>query len=130
MILKDDISWYKLLTRISKHCMIASTLKTNDFFNRNILKKMIEGETDSQQQDLENLQECEKMLLATKKSLIPMPVNFYRYENSVTITSFIDQINENKAKCLNGLSCNYNETDDSFISDLVSWIELILSNSF
>lgn len=51
-------------------------------------------------------------------------VSFFKYESTITMTSFIDQIKENKDKGLyNGISCSYNETDDTFISDLVRFIK-------
>ena len=49
-----------------------------------------------------------------------MPVSFFKYENSANVTSLINKIKDNDDKKLyHGLSCSSNETDDSFLSDLV-----------
>jgi hypothetical protein len=51
-----------------------------------------------------------------------MPVTFFKFENTITVSSVIDQIKENRNKGnYSGLSCSYNETDDTFLSDLVSF---------
>jgi hypothetical protein len=51
---------------------------------------------------------------------LKMPVNFYKYENTTTITDTINQIEKIKEKTdlLTGFSCSTNETSDSFIVDL------------
>lgn len=49
-----------------------------------------------------------------------MPVSFFKYENSANVTSLINKIKDNDDKKLyHGLSSSSNETDDSFLSDLV-----------
>ena len=49
-----------------------------------------------------------------------MPLNFYKYENAMTVTNFISTIKDNQTKkLLSGLSCGVNESDDSFLTDLV-----------
>jgi uncharacterized radical SAM superfamily Fe-S cluster-containing enzyme len=51
---------------------------------------------------------------------VTMPLNFYKYENAMTVTNFISTIKDNQTKkLLSGLSCGVNESDDSFLTDLV-----------
>ena len=49
-----------------------------------------------------------------------MPVTFFKLEGTLTITDLVDQIKEiNVKEKFSGISSSYNETEDSFISDLV-----------
>lgn len=51
---------------------------------------------------------------------IYMAVNFLKYDNSINVTGMCFKLKEIESKRLyTGLMCNTNETDDSFISDLV-----------
>jgi len=48
------------------------------------------------------------------------PVNFYKFENTATVSSLIENVNTNRQeRLLSGLSCSNNESDDSFLTDLV-----------
>jgi hypothetical protein len=52
-----------------------------------------------------------------------MPVNFYKYENKVTVTGLARLLRDNRSGGLvNGLSCSVNETEDSFLADLVIFL--------
>jgi hypothetical protein len=50
-----------------------------------------------------------------------MPVNFFKYENTFTVTDFLKTLEKTKSKnLLNGMASSANETNDSFMTDLVS----------
>ena len=56
----------------------------------------------------------------TKHSLL-MPLNFFKFENTITVSSLAKQTQVHAGKKLAvGMTCGFNETDDSFISDLVN----------
>lgn len=64
-------------------------------------------------------------IVITKPTVAPhvtlnMPVTFYKLEGTLTVTELVEQIKEvkGKDKCV-GITGSYNETEDSFISDLV-----------
>jgi hypothetical protein len=54
-------------------------------------------------------------------STLIMPVNFYKFENMITLSSLTRRLEENQSRnLLNGLACSHSETsNDTFISDLV-----------
>ena len=108
--------------------MVANTLKINDLNEtkqhddnvdeeiKQIEKLDAEGKTDSSKlPDQPKLPDS----LKTTQPII-MPVSFFKYENSANVTSLINKIKDNDDKKLyHGLSCSSNETEDSFLSDLV-----------
>ena len=127
-LIKEPLAWYKLYSRVSKHCLIANTLKVNDLNetkqhddNDDEEIKKIENLNSEGKQDSNKIPDQSKILESIKPtSTIIMPVNFLKYENSANVTSFISKIRENDEKKLyHGVSCSLNETEDSFLSDLV-----------
>ncbi len=89
--------------------MIANTFNANDI--NTSLNSLL---TSSAHQLLNNHQQDDN------NNPILMPLNFYKFESSLTLTDFINNTNEMKEKKLmNGVSCGLNETVDSFLADLV-----------
>lgn len=51
---------------------------------------------------------------------IEMPVNFYKFENMTTLSGVLRKVdNTHERNLYAGLGCGLNETNDTFISDLV-----------
>lgn len=121
------MSWYKLHTRLGKQCLIASYSKLNDFGEL----KLAESETSNIEQEKKEKSSLE--IPSTKSSQdsslteleklnikLRTPVNLYKFENTTTVSSLIESVNTNRnERLLSGLSCSNNESDDSFLTDLV-----------
>lgn len=123
----DQLSWYKLHTRISDQCLIACTIKNTDLFD----KKISEIATDRNRQNNnshlsanDDTARTEINIVVTKPTqsqYVPLnvPISFYKFESTITVSSLTEQLQENSNKGnFNGISCSYNETDDTFLSDL------------
>lgn len=102
--------------------MIANVFNASDFdtqFNLSLTAALNQiqvkpsNNQDAVNNSIQNHQE------QTSSSAL-MPLNFYKFESSLTITDFVKSFNESKeANLLNGVSCSSNESMDSFITDLV-----------
>lgn len=112
-IFKDTISWYKLYLKISNYCLIANNIKVNDNFDNS---QVTTENSDETTKDATN-----KIFELLNARSLEMPVNFYKFENMVTLSSLIRRLNDCESKSLySGLSCSINETNDTFLSDLVT----------
>jgi len=109
--------------------LLANTLKINDLNEtkqqddnadeeiKQIEKLDAEGKNDSTSK-LPDQPKLPDSLRPTPP--IVMPVSFFKYENSASVTSLVNKIKDNDDKKLShGLSCSSNETEDGFLSDLV-----------
>ena len=139
------MAWYKLHARLSKHCTIASILKPNEQFNKKVSEKMMDSgrneggagggkiavalDSDSQSKINESLNSNSNKSKEIPKHTpsVIMPLNFYKFESANTVTSLVGQLKDNQnKKLLTGLSCSVNEAEDSFLTDLVAFIELYI----
>ena len=127
------MAWYKLYSRLSKQCLIANNLRINDNLNPNPEEVSVEAEIDggeklsnaSTDQGKTGVAEPQKLPDSLKQSpSIIMPVNFYKFEHAATVTSLISHIRETQKKSseplYTGISCGFNESEDTFLSDLVN----------
>lgn len=124
----DHLAWYKLHARLSEQCLIACTVKNSDHFDQTVANMVTERQSNNSNMekisDVDETARTEINIIVTKPAAAPtipinMPVNFYKFENTLTVSSLIEQVKENAAKGnYSGMSCSYNETDDTFISDL------------
>ncbi len=82
---------------------------------------------NSSKKSIDESARTEINIVITKPSInyspLNMPVTFFKFESTITVSSIVDQIKENKNKgYYSGISCSYNETDDTFLSDLVCFL--------
>ena len=139
-VFKDHLAWYKLHARLSEQCLIACTVKNSDHFDQTVANMVTERQSNNSNMekisDVDETARTEINIIVTKPAAAPtipinMPVNFYKFENTLTVSSLIEQVKENTAKGkYSGMSCSYNETDDTFISDLVSILKFSLDQFF
>jgi len=147
-LIKEPLAWYKLHSRVSKQCIVASSTRPNEQFNKKLNEKLIDsGRTNNE--DAHGTNKVPGVLDSASQSKInesitnnsnktkeipkftptvTMPLNFFKYENATTVTNFTNLVKDNQAKkLLSGLSCNVNEPDDSFLADLVHFLfEIII----
>ncbi len=121
------MSWYKLQGRLGKQCFIANYSKLNNFAEL----KPTERETSNT--ELDKMDKNSLEIPSTKSSQdspltdlekfnmkLKTPVNLFKFENTATVSNLIDSVNINRnERILSGLSCSNNESDDSFLTDLV-----------
>ena len=113
---------YKLISRVGKTCIIANVVNSSDYettFNSTLSSSVaqIQSKPNNNQDAASNPNQSH---IEESNTLALVPLNFYKFECSLTVTDFIKSFNENKGKhSLNGISCSANESMDSFISDLV-----------
>lgn len=110
--------WYKLVNKIGKNCLIANTLNTSEIQTKISLAKISQSPNLSQPPVQTPLNENQN-----NQTIEPifMPLNFLKFESTLTITDLIDHVNKTIEKNLiNGISCVNSETNDTFASDLVS----------
>jgi len=127
----DHLAWYKLYSRLSGQCLIANTVKNSDFFDYKV-SELVNNETHfnpsalpehrlSKDGDISSSKITDINIAMKPYAPLTMPVSFFKYENTTTVTNLIEQFKEGTNKSiLNGLSCGYNESDDTFLSDLVN----------
>lgn len=105
---KDQLPWYKLYLKVGKYCLLGNHVKVNENIDAAVVTKAAEN-VDTKIPDL------------LSPHSLNMPVNIYKFENTITYTGLTNRLAENESKnLLNALSCSQNETDDTFLSDLVS----------
>ena len=134
----DHLAWYKLYSRLSEQCLIANTVKNSDLFDFKV-SELVNNETHFNLGGLPEHRLSKDCELSSSKitdiniamkpyAPLTMPVSFYKFENTTTVTNLIEQFKEGSNKnILNGLSCGFNETEDTFLSDLVIIIIIIIS---
>ena len=123
-----------MYTRVCKSCLIAKTLKLNEHTSSTDSKTNIDEQAGEEvkkveQLNAENKPDLVKLPDALKNGGPPitMPVSLFKFENAATVTSLADKIKENDEKKLyHGVCCGLNETDDTFISDLVGILNLLV----
>lgn len=127
------MAWYKLYLKISNYCLIANNIRVNDNFERSFHRYQPEANLESVDRpdqetvpESETTRESNRVLELLNPHSIDMPVNFYKFENMITLSSLVRRLDETSSKNLYAaLSCSSNETTDTFISDLV-WCCFIL----
>ena len=113
--------WYKLFSRVGKTCLIANTHNVCDVHSsfNSVLSSSLNQIQHKQNNTQENSNQNQSINLHDDVNTpVLMPLNFYKFESTHTITEFINNLNANK-NSLNGISCNFHESQDSFLSDLV-----------
>lgn len=121
------MAWYKLYLKISKYCLIANNIKVNDNFDKNELNKNERGD----EKTTELISKETKIMEQLNPESLKMPVNFYKFENMITLSSLNQNFGENERRNLyNGISCSFNETSDSFISDLVKQFTKLIKKDY
>lgn len=106
--------------------MIGNNIRVNNNFDRNPAKK---SDANLETDKIENLEQPEQTEQTSSSNRLielldprsnEMPVNFYKFENMVTLSTLIEKLDQSTNRNLyTALSCNTNETNDTFISDLV-----------
>ncbi len=107
------MSWYRLHAKTLNRCLIAN----NGKITHEIDPKCDKLITEMEQMTID----MTKIKNIYKPTSIPltMPVNFYKYENNVSVKKLDNILKDNLDQSLiNGLMCNSNETEDSFLTDL------------
>lgn len=112
----EPLAWYKLYSRIHKQCLVSNILKVNESStSAHQIEKSLENLNDDNNKPHDNNEEA----LNRPPNKVVMPLNFFKFENSTTVTGFNQKIEEMDEKSIfSGLSLGINETDDAFLADL------------
>lgn len=146
-VTQDQVAWFKLYLKVSSYCLIANNIRVNDNFEIATSSHVVKSEANladsadnvahehhksenynqtvesSQQLELQTTaRESNRVLELLNPRSIEMPVNFYKFENMITLSSLMRRLDKTIDQNLYAaLSCSQNETNDTFLSDLVQF---------